>query len=163
MGSVTFTSFMQISYELFSFSTLLQDCFPTLHTQEPSLSALQAASLTADHPKQPPTSPMAAHLCLESSLLEQMCLIGNLGKRRKEASFNPFQAATGARKGCLYLCMGYCVPNFKCYCNCIAKWTGVTAGLNHWRQKNFSVGWWGWYGNTVFSPTTPIVLKNLSK
>lgn len=43
--------------------------------------------------------------CLGSFPLEQSCLIGNLGKRRK-APFNPFQAATGGRKGCLCLHMG---------------------------------------------------------
>lgn len=39
--------------------------------------------------------------------LEQPCLIGNLGKRGKQAPFNSFQAATGESKGGLYLHMGY--------------------------------------------------------
>lgn len=78
------------------------------------------------------------HLCLQSSLLEQLCLIGNLGKRREWTPFNPFQAATGGRKQCLYLRVGYSVPDLSCYWNCIAMWTGLTAGLKHAEGQRIS-------------------------
>lgn len=86
---------------------------------------LSKQPLTACSPEKPPPT---AGLCLGSSLLKQLCLIGNLGKRRKQTPFNPFQAATGGRKGCLYLCMGYYVPDLSCYCTCIAKCAGLAAG-----------------------------------
>lgn len=76
-----------------AFQPFMSDSLPSKLSKQ-----FLSTPLTDNSPEQPPTPPLAPYLCLESFLLEQLYLISNLGKRGKQASFNPFLIATEGRK-----------------------------------------------------------------